>query len=225
MKKTVFFFVMVIFLLMASPVSAAVEYEVVKGDTLSKIAKEYGITVDELMKENGLKGTLIKIGQVLKIPEKKDKENEKRKEREKVVSRSADLVQDRLKTVIDSLLGSPYKSGGTSPNGGFDCSGFTSYAFAQIGVKLPRDSRSQYEVGTEVSSSDMKFGDLIFYSTRKNGVISHVGIYVGNNKMAHAASSQKEVKIDGLDWYNKNYQLIGIKRVFEEEKAEETKSE
>jgi len=216
MKKIIFFCFLAILLLAANPVSAASEHKVVKGDTLSKIAKEYGVTVEELMKENDLKDSLIIIGQVLKIPEKSDKDKnqkEKRKEREKVVSRSSDLIEDRLKKVIDSLIGVPYKYGGTTPKGGFDCSGFTSYAFAQIGVDLPRDSRSQFQVGTEVASSDLRFGDLIFYSTAKNGVISHVGIYVGNNKMAHAASGQKEVKINDLDWYNKNYQLVGIKRV------------
>lgn len=129
----------------------------------------------------------------------------------KLASRSSELLDQRLTTAIQSVLGAPYKFGGTTPKG-FDCSGFTSYVYAQLGIDLPRDSRSQFGVGTRVSLSEMTKGDLIFFDTG-GGVISHIGIYIGNNRMAHATSSGGTVRVDDLDWYKKNYNIVGVKRV------------
>lgn len=129
----------------------------------------------------------------------------------KLASRSSELLDQRLNTAIQSVVGVPYKFGGTTPKG-FDCSGFTSYVFNQLGVDLPRDSRSQFGVGTKVSYDSMEKGDLIFFDTG-NGVISHVGIFIGNNRMAHATSTGSSVRIDSLDWYVKNYRVVGVKRV------------
>lgn len=128
----------------------------------------------------------------------------------KLASRSNELIDQRLNKVIHTVLGVPYVYGGTTTKG-FDCSGFTGYVYKQLGVDLPRDSRSQFTVGEKVSLSEMAKGDLIFFDTG-GGSISHVGIYVGNDKMAHAASSQSEVKIDNLEWYLKNYKVVGVKR-------------
>lgn len=128
----------------------------------------------------------------------------------KMTSRSNELIDQRLNKVINSVLGVPYVYGGSTTKG-FDCSGFTGYVYKQLGVDLPRDSRSQFTVGEKVSMSEMAKGDLIFFDTG-GGSISHVGIYIGNNKMAHAASSQGEVQIDNLDWYVNNYKVVGVKR-------------
>ena len=129
----------------------------------------------------------------------------------KKASRSNEMVEQRLIKAINSGLGSPYKYGGSSTKG-FDCSGFTGFVYGQLGVDLPRDSRSQFSVGQKVGIKEMEKGDLIFFDTG-GGQISHVGIYVGNNKMAHAPSSGGNTRIDDLDWYMKNYNIVGVKRV------------
>ncbi|WP_134703693.1 S-layer homology domain-containing protein [Ammoniphilus sp. YIM 78166] len=129
----------------------------------------------------------------------------------KLTSRSSELLDQRLNRTVQSVLGVPYKFGGTTPKG-FDCSGFTSYVYGQLGVDLPRDSRSQFGVGTSVSMSEMEKGDLIFFDTG-SGVISHVSIYLGNDKIAHATSTGKNTRIDDIDWYVKNYRVVGVKRV------------
>lgn len=98
------------------------------------------------------------------------------------------LADSPLNENIDDLLGIKYKYGGTTEKG-FDCSGFTGYVFDQLGVKLPRSSTSQAQIGTKVAKKDLRKGDLIFFNTNGKN-ISHVGIYIGNDKMAHSSSSR-----------------------------------
>jgi cell wall-associated NlpC family hydrolase len=122
-------------------------------------------------------------------------------------SASADSTMD---TVISKTLGTAYKFGGTS-TAGFDCSGFTKYVFNKMGLSLPRTSQAQYKVGTSVSRSSLRPGDLLFFNTFGKGV-SHVGIYVGNGKFAQSSSS-RGVNITSLSnsyWANR---YIGAKRV------------
>lgn len=86
-----------------------------------------------------------------------------------------------------SVIGSPYVFGGTSPYG-FDCSGFTQYAFKRAGISLPRTADEQLYSGRQIPMSNLRPGDLIFYSTYAAGA-SHVGIYVGNGNFIHSGSS------------------------------------
>lgn len=85
------------------------------------------------------------------------------------------------------FLGIPYVWGGTSPSPGFDCSGFTQYVFRHVGINLSRTSQTQFNQGTSVSRSDLKPGDLVFFSTYGPGA-THVGIYAGNNTMIDSSN-------------------------------------
>jgi len=89
-----------------------------------------------------------------------------------------------------SLVGSPYRLGGTSPETGLDCSGFVGHVFRQAaGVELPRDSRAISEVAQPLAKAELQPGDLVFFNTL-NRAFSHVGIYVGDDRFVHAASSR-----------------------------------
>ncbi|MGI6705701.1 MAG: peptidoglycan-binding protein [Clostridia bacterium] len=92
------------------------------------------------------------------------------------------------------FIGVPYRYGGSSPKTGFDCSGFTSYVYKHFGVKLPRSSRDQLKVGTAVSRSNLKPGDLVLFGNP----VHHVGIYVGDDKYIHAPRTGEKVKISKL---------------------------
>lgn len=101
-------------------------------------------------------------------------------------NRSNSVVRNVMRAAY-SVIGTPYVFGGTSPYG-FDCSGFTQYAFARAGVYLPRSADSQFYYGRRISMDQIRPGDLIFYTTYEPGA-SHVGIYVGNGNFIHAGSS------------------------------------
>ena len=90
-------------------------------------------------------------------------------------------------------LGSPYRWAASGPNS-FDCSGFTMYVYAQVGVSLPHSSRAQYGSGERVSRSNLQPGDLVFFGSP----IHHVGIYVGGGNMIHAPRTGDVVKIAPL---------------------------
>ena len=90
-------------------------------------------------------------------------------------------------------VGDAYAWGGTGP-GAYDCSGLTMMAWAQAGVGLPHSSGSQRGYGTPVSASNLQPGDLVFYYSP----ISHVGMYIGNGMIVHAANPGAGVRIDPL---------------------------
>jgi peptidoglycan DL-endopeptidase CwlO len=92
-----------------------------------------------------------------------------------------------------SKIGSPYRYGASGPNA-FDCSGLVSWAFKKAGKSLPRTSRAQSKVGTPVSRSELQPGDLVFFYKP----VSHVGIYIGDNKIVHASTRKSPVKISDM---------------------------
>jgi cell wall-associated NlpC family hydrolase len=91
------------------------------------------------------------------------------------------------------MLGKPYKWGAEGPNS-FDCSGLMSWAFKQAGITLPRSSSQQARVGTPVSRDQLRPGDLVFFYQP----VSHVGIYVGEDKIISAPQTGDVVKYSSL---------------------------
>lgn len=96
------------------------------------------------------------------------------------------------------LVGVPYRWGGNTPQGGFDCSGLVVYVARRAqGLALPRTVAEMSRVGEEVLIEDRLPGDLVFFNTSGHP-FSHVGIYVGQNRFVHAPNEGGTVRIDSL---------------------------
>ncbi len=121
------------------------------------------------------------------------------------------LPTKRLLETVDNWYGVRYRTGGNTKTG-VDCSGFTVAVFAAAyGLTIPRVSRDQYRTSRKISTTELQEGDLVFFNTNGRGV-SHVGIYLGNNKFIHASVSRGVMVNDLFEsYYLKRY--VGAGRV------------
>jgi len=112
----------------------------------------------------------------------------------------------RVVQIAEQFLGLPYVYGGSTP-AGFDCSGFTSYVFKQMGYTLNRVSADQIHNGVPVSKSELKPGDLLLFKRQGASRIHHVGIYVGNGMMIHSPQTGDVIKYTSIvtGYYNNCY--------------------
>ncbi|OPX86516.1 MAG: Peptidoglycan endopeptidase LytF precursor [Pelotomaculum sp. PtaB.Bin104] len=128
------------------------------------------------------------------------------------VSRGSSLNRkgETAVSLARKYLGTRYVWSGSSP-GGFDCSGFTTYVYKQLGVSLPRTASEQFNTGVRVKKPAA--GDLVFFTTYQRGA-SHVGICIGNNQFIHASSGAGKVVITSLSdgYYSSRY--LGARRIF-----------
>ncbi len=116
-----------------------------------------------------------------------------------------------------SLIGIPYKWGGNTPNTGLDCSGFIHYVYKKsLGINLPRTSEGMSKLGKNVPLSQLKAGDLLFFSSSGNGHITHVGMYIGKNKFIQSPHTGDSIKITDFDGYYRRTFTIA-KRIVQEE--------
>jgi cell wall-associated NlpC family hydrolase len=124
------------------------------------------------------------------------------------------IVADQIIKTGEKFLGTPYKFG--SPSGytkTFDCSSFVQYVYGVNGIKLPRSSRQQAQVGQTIPRSQIQKGDLLFFTTsHSNGQIGHVAIYAGNNRVLHTWGPGG-VRYDSLDTAWLKYGYVTAKRV------------
>lgn len=127
-----------------------------------------------------------------------------------IVNASASLTSssegDAVVAYAEQFLGTPYVYGGNTPSG-FDCSGFTSYVYANTYQSIPRVAQSQFDAITSVSREELLPGDLVFFGSSSSS-ISHVGIYVGDDTFIHSPHTGDVVKYDSLSGtsYEKRFQ-------------------
>lgn len=116
----------------------------------------------------------------------------------------------RLKKSAFSFLGARYRFGGSSRNA-LDCSSFVQQVFRELDINLPRTAREQFWTGEPVIPYDLQKGDLVFFRTYAS-FPSHVGIYLGENKMIHASSRDRKVVISTMNTPYYRSRFIGAKR-------------
>lgn len=217
-------------------------YKVRKGDSIAKISRRTAVPVAELKRLNGLGKEKLQPGLVLALtavdtekvlhekvaarPPLRYNDLLNEKEYEQSLSElldqdtvnigipRAELSSDNvkmLKTKAFGFLGTRYRFGGSSRNG-LDCSSFVQKVFNEMDVNLPRTAREQFEKGEIVTQGDMQKGDLVFFRTYAS-FPSHVGIYLGNNKMIHASSRDRRVVISSVNTPYYRARFIGAKRI------------
>ena len=121
---------------------------------------------------------------------------------------------------IDDWYGTPYRLGGTTKKG-VDCSAFSQFLFASVyGLGIPRTAKEQYNLTSRISRTQLNEGDMIFFNTR--GGVSHVGVYLQNNKFVHASTSGGVMISDIFDeyWAKK---FVGVGRLKDRESLVGTK--
>lgn len=165
-----------------------------RGDTVSGISSRYGASVSETLRLNGLTDkSILHIGEKIKVSVTTGGVKGSRGE-SSVVNLSSEVLGLKIADYAKTLIGVPYRWGGTSPSG-FDCSGFVQYVFAHFGVHLGRTSYAQHDEGSPAPSHYPNIGDLVFFDTDGPGA-SHVGIYIGNGEFINA--EDRGVRIDSL---------------------------
>ena len=102
----------------------------------------------------------------------------------------------------------PYRWGGTSPAGGFDCSGLVYWAYGRLGVEVPHSSYALADIGRRVARPRLRPGDVLVFSG-----YGHVGLYVGRGRMVHAPSSGRLVEIVRLGRSHYGRRLVGARRI------------
>jgi cell wall-associated NlpC family hydrolase len=112
-------------------------------------------------------------------------------------------LRKEIVRTANQYIGIRYRWGGQSSDTGFDCSGLTMVVYRLNGLELPRSSRQQWKSGRPVNPDQLSKADLVFFATTSSGRVSHVGIYIGNDKFLHAPSSGRKIRISSMS--NKYY--------------------
>ena len=204
---------------------------IVKGDTLTKIAQLYGVTISDIKLWNNLKSDVIYIGQTLRISSIRQDDivpditfeneiisevdqkinNQLASERTITSSPSANGLQlySKVLEMGHSLKGIPYVFGGNTV-AGFDCSGYINYVFSKSGMKITRKSSADYFMNDSTEVTNPLPGDLVFFKNTYMAGISHMGIYIGNNEFLHAGS--KGVEVSKLTYTYWKERFVAFKR-------------
>lgn len=180
-------------------------HTVVKGDTLSKIARHYNVTIKDIKTWNALENDSIFVGQVLKLSSVADKDQGDTKPTNgnvhsenvapvitKDPTATGQAIYKKSIEIANTLIGTPYLYGGNTSEG-LDCSGFIYLTFNEGGLKIGRDSSEGYFNGNTTQVKNPVPGDLVFFENTYKEGISHMGIYLGDNKFIHAGTEGVEV--------------------------------
>jgi len=165
-------------------------YTVKSGDSLSKIASQYGVTVSKLKSWNSLKSDTIYIGQKLSINGKSSggsSGSSGSSGGSSSGSANAGFDVNKLVNEAKKHQGVPYVWGGQSTSG-FDCSGYIHYVYNKAGLKSGRTNTEGY-YSRSFYINNPQVGDLVFFEGTYKAGISHMGIYLGNNQFIHAGTS------------------------------------
>jgi peptidoglycan DL-endopeptidase LytE len=186
--------------------ASAKSYTVQPGDTLFGIAKANNVSLTRLLMINRLTGEQVQPGQVLEIPSGASVAATPQRS-----TASAPSNRPSVSRTAYRFIGSRYVYGSSGPYN-FDCSGFTRYVLGKQGVNLPHSAAQQARMGRFVRRTGLIPGDLVFFNTMGRGV-SHVAVYVGDNKVVHATNPHDGVVVSSLSERYWSARYVGARRV------------
>lgn len=169
-------FIAVPIMLPTETVSA--EYNVQPGDAFWKVAKNHGMTLSDL----------IHLNPHIKNPNRINPGD-------KMVVRTGDTISDIIDYAQALKEVTVYQYGGQNAPKFTDCSGWVQNIYKEFGIDLPRVSKDQARVGIPIKFQNMRAGDLMFFSTRSDKVITHVGIFMGEDYWISNLNTEKSVEI------------------------------
>ncbi|MFC7685744.1 LysM peptidoglycan-binding domain-containing protein [Ureibacillus sp. GCM10028918] len=205
-------------------------YQVAKGDSLSKIATKFNVSVADIKSWNQFNSDLIYVGQVLKVnssssqgeseavldskevslsDQRIDAKISQEKPIKNSVTANGQAIYSEVLDLARSLIGTPYLFSGNTP-AGFDCSGFVKYVYSNAGVDLLRKSSNDYFMKDTTIVENPLPGDIIFFKNTYIEGISHMGIYIGDNQFIHAGSSGVQVAKLSYDYWSSKF--VAFKR-------------
>jgi LysM repeat protein len=197
-------------------------HKVLSKETKYGIAKEFGITVKELERQNPKESKQLKVGSLLSI-RKPNEINPVVEVKQELVIVEEDLESksihneafvDQLIITASENIGTRYRIGGTTKDG-FDCSGLMCATFGAYDFQLPRTSLEQSQYGLVLEVDKAQKGDLIFFKTRGRNQINHVGMVVevgdGDVKFIHASNSGVIISSIKESYYSKR--VVQVNRV------------
>lgn len=126
---------------------------------------------------------------------------------------------ERVAALAESVIGKPYAWAGNTPDG-FDCSGLVQWVYSQLGVKMPRDIAEQLglgkkvDLGTQADFDRLRPGDLVSFEDTYTEGLSHVGIYIGNDRFVHASDEAHGVTVSNIRdayWESRFYRAVRLK--------------
>jgi len=170
--------------------STSSSYVVKSGDTLSKIASSFGVTVSNIKSWNNLSSDTIYVGQKLSLKGSSSSNNSSSGSSSGSSSNDSANSGFNVNSLVNtakSVLGTKYVWGGSSKSG-FDCSGFIHFAYNNAGKSMARTSTDGY-YSRSYEINNPQVGDLVFFEGTYRAGISHMGIYLGNNEFIHAGTS------------------------------------
>jgi cell wall-associated NlpC family hydrolase len=170
-------FALLMFFAISSTANA--QHYVEKGESLSKIAKEYGMTLSDI----------ISLNPHIENP------NNIHPNDYIIVRTKTEPQKDLIDYARSTQSVTAYVYGGQNAPYETDCSGWAQHVFKKFGVNLPRVSRDQAKTGEPVTFNELQIGDLMFFSTRADKVITHTGIYMGNDYWISNLNEKKDVEI------------------------------
>ena len=191
--------------------ASAKSYTVQPGDSLYSIAKANNVSLTRLLMANRSVGEQVQPGQVLEIPSGASVAKPAPQRSTQSNYSSVPSNRPSVSRTAYRFIGSRYVYGSSGPYN-FDCSGFTRYVLGKQGVNLPHSAAQQARMGRFVRRGGLMPGDLVFFNTMGRGV-SHVAVYVGDNKVVHATNPHDGVVVSSLSERYWSARYVGARRV------------